>query len=583
MLTYLKVLDFALIENIEVEFHDGFNVLTGETGAGKTVLIGAIGLLMGERADSVKVRHGAGAATLECVFDLSGSPEVRGELESMGFIPEGEFELVLGRTIPSSGKSRCAVNGRLCPLSTLAAIGDVILDVHGQNTHQALLKTSSHQEYLDRFASGGHLECLAEYRDCYRRLKSLISERRRTVGRMESIERETELLRHETEQIRSAEPQAGELEELEVEAARMRYARELWELSTRVETALASDERTAVGVRELLSGALDDLRRMSSRDRELSGITERVESLMFDIEDIAAGVASYRGRLETDPSRLEEVESRLNLLRDLSRRYGGSLESVLSYLEEAESKLEELEEGMARAEALEEEIRSKREEVAGLAERLTEGRMKAASVLGEAVEKELEHLELSDAGFEVAVRPREVTPGSRDEGGTAPYGPGGSSEVEFLFSPVPGEPVKSLRRIASGGEMSRVMLALKIVLAGADRIPVLIFDEVDAGIGGETAASVGQKLHRLTRFHQVFCVTHIPQIATYADWHYQVFKSGDGGVVHTGIELLSSDDRVEEMCRMLGDSTGRKVTREHAIDILARAREKKEAGGEQTL
>ncbi|MBU4241440.1 MAG: DNA repair protein RecN, partial [Actinobacteria bacterium] len=558
-------------ESIEVEFHDGLNVLTGETGTGKTVLVGAIGLLLGDRADTVQVRHGARAAVLECAFDLTGTPEAQGELERLGFISGGEEELMLGRTVPASGKSRCNVNGHICPVSTLGAIGDILLDVHGQNTHQALTRAGTHVEYLDRFAGREQMKNLGKYRRSYDRLKSLLAERRQTGPGGEGLEREAELLRDEVERIRGVKPLPDELEKLEAEAGRLRHARELWELSARVEAALVSDDRPAGCARDTLSGALEELRRMSSLDRELSGLAERVESIIFDTEDVAAEAAAYRGRLEMEPSRLEEVESRLSMLRELCRRHGGTLPSVLSYLDEAESKLRGIEESIERAGALDGEIEKSRAKVAGLAEILTRGREEAASALEEAVAGELGQLELKGARFEVEVRPGEEKPSTGDVDGTGAFGPRGSSEVEFLFSPVPEGPARPLRRIASGGEMSRVMLALKIVLAGADRIPTLVFDEVDAGIGGQTAAKVGEKLHQLTRYHQVFCVTHIPRIATFADWHYQVFKSKGGGGVRTGIELLSGDERVDEICRMLGDTTGRKVTREHARDILDRA------------
>lgn len=575
MLAYLKVLDFALIERVEVEFHGGLNVLTGETGTGKTVLIEAIGLLLGDRADTVQVRHGAKAATLECVFDLTETPVVRGELERQGFISGGEEELMLGRTVPAGGKSRCTVNGRMCPVSTLAAIGDILLDVHGQNSHQALLKAGTHVEYLDRFAGPEQMESLGKYRRSYGRLKSLLSEQGQIGLGVEGLQREAELLQTEVERIRKAEPQPDELGELEAEAGRLRHAKELWELSTRVEAALVSDDRPAAA-RDTLSVVLSDLRRMSSMDRELSGLAERVESIIFDTEDLAAEIVAYRGSLEMEPSRLQEVESRLSLLRELCRRYGGSLPSVLSYADEAESKLLGIEESMGRVGALHGEIEKTREEAAGIAELLTRGREGAASEFQDAVTAELGQLELDKARFEVVIRNtgEKAVTGEVDQMGA--FGPRGSSEVEFLFSPVQEGPLRPLRRIASGGEMSRVMLALKIVLAGADRIPTLVFDEVDAGIGGKTATKVGEKLHQLTSYHQVFCVTHSPRIATFADWHYQVFKSEGGGGARTGIKLISGDGRVDEVCRMLGDSTRRKVTREHAKDILNRANNAKQ-------
>lgn len=569
MLTYLQISDFALIDSIEVEFRPGFNVLTGETGAGKTVLVGAIGLLLGDRADSMQVRNGAGAARFSSIFDLSALPRVRQALVDAGFIDGGEDELLLGRTVSRDGKSRCTINGRLSPVSALSEVGEMLVEVHGQNTHQALLKTSTHLEHLDRFIGGEHLEILQEYSKHFARLKSLIAERAgvRDAGR--DLDREVELLAGEIEAIDRTEPRPGEIEELEADARRMRHARELWELALRVENALSADDRSSFTVRQLLTQAAKDLRGMAAHDGSVVGMAERLESLVYEADDVAAEVARYREALDTDPAQLEEVESRLSLLRDLCRRYAETVEGVLEYRSKAVNELEALEETRRRAGVVDSEIENELAEVAELAAELARRRVTGARRLEKAVVRELAQLELSGARFEVSIRERE---GSEESTTTGRYGSSGSSEVEFMFSSDGSGTARPLKRIASGGEMSRVMLALKIVLADADRLPILIFDEVDAGIGGETAGKVGEKLRQLTSYHQVFCITHIPQIATFADWQYRVFKGKGGGGARTGIELLDEEARVDEMCRMLGDSSGRKVTREHARDILARAR-----------
>lgn len=574
MLTYLKVSDFALIENVEIEFRAGLNVLTGETGAGKTVLIGAIGLLLGDRADSTMVRHGAQAASFSAIFDLPDAAAA--ELGCAGFLTEGEKELSLGRTISNDGKSRCDVNGRLCTVSALSEIGSVLIEVHGQNTHQALLKVGTHLEYLDRFAGHVHLEKLAAYRERYSRLRALLEEKQRLESGGRDIERDAELLKHELEEIESARPRPGELEELEAEAGKLRHSRELWELAANVELTLSGDERSARAVRELLVEASNDMRKMALHDVTLEKAAERLEALALDAEDMATEVSRYRGSLDTDPAALQETESRLSLLRDLCRRFGGSIDDVLAYSEEAARRLEEIENSRDRLAAVDSDIEAERASAEGLARELDAARQKAAGALEKAVSRQLEQLELSAARFKVSVGERHQV---GEIGGTGRLGPAGSSEVEFLFTPEASQPVRPLKRIASGGEMSRVMLALKIVLADADRLPVLVFDEVDAGIGGETAWKVGEKLSLLTRYHQVFCVTHIPQIASFADWQYRVFKSGSGAGTRTSMEALSEKGRLDEVCRMLGDSSGRKVTREHASELIRRAKESKSAAG----
>ncbi len=571
MLTQLKVSDFALIENIEVQFHRGLNVLTGETGAGKTVLIGAIGLLLGDRADSTMVRHGAKEASFNAVFDLEGSPAA-GELVRAGFLSEGESELSLGRTVTADGKSRCDINGRLCPVSALSEIGDILIEVHGQNTHQALLRVGTHLEYLDRFAGSSHLEKLGAYRERYSRLRSLLDEKRELAGGGLDLEREADIIGHEIEAIDEASPEAGELEALEAEAGRLRHSRELWELAMSVEAALSGGERSRAAVMELLTGAAADVRKMAARDTSLEETAGRLESLAYDVEDIVAVVARYAGSLDTDPAALQDTEARLSLLRELCRRFGGTLDEVLDYREKAAARLADIEGVRGRLEAVDGEISAEKKAATGLARELSAGREKAAGALEKAVTKQLKQLELGGARFKVSVGEREAGGGDPD---TGHLGQSGTSEVEFLFTSEASQPVRPLRRIASGGEMSRVMLALKIVLAGADRLPVLVFDEVDAGIGGETAWTVGEKLFQLTGHHQVFCVTHIPQIATFADWQYRVFKSGEGAGTRTFVELLEEKRRVDEVCRMLGDSSGRKVTREHASDLIRRAGEAK--------
>jgi DNA repair protein RecN (Recombination protein N) len=569
LLTYLQVSDFALIESVEVEFKQGLNVLTGETGAGKTVLVGAIGLLLGDRADSMQVRDGSAGARFSAIFDLSALPRVRRALEAAGYFDVGEDELLLGRTVSTDGKSRCTINGRLSPVSALSEVGEMLVEVHGQNTHQALLKASTHLEYLDRFVGGGHLGTLEEYAEHFARLKALIAERSEVRGAGRDLDREAELLAGEIESIDRAEPRPGEIEELEADARRMRHGKELWELALRVEEALSGDERSSFTARQLLTQAAKDLRSMVAHDSAVAGAAERLESLMFEVDDVAAEVARYREALDTDPAQLEETESRLSLLRDLCRRHAETLEGVLEYRDRAAAELEALERMRRRAGVIDSELEAVRSKVAELAAMLARGREAGASKLEKAVVRELAQLELSGARFEVSVGERQEGEGAAI---TGPYGPAGSSDVEFLFSSDGSSAARPLRRIASGGEMSRVMLALKIVLADADRLPILIFDEVDAGIGGETAGKVGEKLRQLTSYHQVFCVTHIPQIATYADWQYRVFKGRSGAGARTGLELLDDEGRVDEMCRMLGDASGRKVTREHARDILARAR-----------
>jgi DNA repair protein RecN (Recombination protein N) len=562
LLTYLKVSDLALLDSVEIEFRAGLNVLTGETGAGKTVLIGAIGLLLGDRADPAMVRTGAEEAVLEACFDLFAQPVVSESLKGLGYLDDGEDELILGRRLSKGAKSRCTVNGRLSPVSALTAIGDVLLEVHGQNTHQALLKQSTHIGYLDRFAGAAQSETLKEYREAYARLRSLLSERNRMAGEGHpEADGETDLLRHEIDEIDSADFEPAEIETLEEQAARMRHSSELWELSARVEGALRDDALQSAAT-DLLGRAASDMSRMAGKDPAVGPLAARAESLAIEAADLSADVAAYRETLDLDPSRLQQVESRLNVLRELCRKYGGSLDAAAEYRARAAERLEWISGLARRAQALEAEIAMSGKETIELARALSERRSRASGDLVRAVEQQMGMLELSRAAFGVEVTSKEL-PGD--------LGPGGLDSVEFLFSPQPSEPLKPLKKIASGGEMSRVMLALKMVLAEADMLPVLVFDEIDAGIGGETATAIGERLHDLTAYHQVLCVTHLPQIASYADWQYSVSRDGGASGASTEVALVEGDDRVSEICRMLGDSSSRDATAGHARDLLERA------------
>ena len=314
MLTYLKVEDFALIESAEVELKPGFNALTGETGAGKTVLVGAIGLLLGERGDSMQVRRGADNARFACAFDLTGVPDVAKALAAEGYIESGETELLLGRSISPQGRGRCTVNGRLAPVSALAGIGESLVDIHGQNTHQALLKPGTHMDYLDRFAGGQHLERLAEYRAHYERLRALLRERGSLAGGGAAGAREAELLAHEVEEIDGVDPQSGEIDVLEQEAGRLRNEKELAALGAEARGALAGDSPPG-SAREFLSGAGKLMGKMALHDGELEKLAARAEAAAYEVEDLASSLDRYIESLGSDPARLEEVESRLSVLQ----------------------------------------------------------------------------------------------------------------------------------------------------------------------------------------------------------------------------------------------------------------------------
>lgn len=572
MLSYLNVRNLASIEAVEIHFGTGFNVFTGETGAGKTVLVQAIGLLLGDRADSVRIRQGAPGAELECMFEFGDCPEVKEKLIESGVLSADESELMLGRKISAGGKNKCSVNGRLCPLSVLSEIGDIALDLHGQNTHQALIDTNTHREYLDRYTGRGHMETLAEYKKYYRRMIELEREEENLGGLVEDIERKKDLLSYEIRQIDDAAVEIGELEALEEEISRMRHSRELVELGDDIRSMLLTGEKHPNTVTDTIEKALMEIRRMDAIDSSVNPLAERLQSVSFELDDIGTELANYLEKCDYDQGRQQEAENRINLIRDLLRKFGGSVEELLEYRDRAASELSEIEKSRERSQTIGRELKEEIEVVERLAGILGNGRRKAAGKLQQEVNRELGELEMGGSRIQVAFSDVGLDGGEKSPGD---FGPFGKEKVEFVYAPQKGMEYMPLRKIASGGEISRTMLAIKIVLAGADRIPVLIFDEVDTGIGGETAGTVGEKLYSLTKYHQVFCITHQPQIATFADRQYKVLRDGGEERVSTSIELLSDRSRVDEMCRMLGDSSGRQVTKEHAGDILKRSEEKK--------
>jgi len=561
LINFLSVKNFALIENVEVEFRQGFNTLTGETGAGKTVLVGAISQLLGDRAESIMVRSGTEEASFSCQFDLSGHKDIVDTLRSLSFLGEGENELTLTRQISVRGKSRCTINGRLCPVSTLSEVGSFLVDIHGQNEHQALLNPRTHIEYLDRYAGADHLKNLSEYRKRYNRFKSLISEQKKLLSNVDDFEREISLLAAEIEEIERADMRPGEIEELEQEASKYRNSRELFELGSQAKTSLSSGF-SHIDATELLSSATANIRRMAEKDKALTPILERIESIQYELSDISLELKRYIDNLDIPPGRLEEIESRISLIRNILRKYGGTYESVCEYLNEAKQRLSSYRDSMERLGSISSEIEKEKLELLKLSQLLYEKRRDVANGLESAVTKHLEEMNLGDARFIVEI----IHLSEKDENNFNDYG---LDSVEFLFSSTSKQEAKPLRKVASGGEMSRAMLAIKIVLTDADRIPVLVFDEVDSGIGGEVARKVGEKLSKLSLHHQVLCVTHLPQIASFADWQFMVYKKKESS--RTNVELVEGEARVDEICRMLGDSSGRRATKEHALDLLNRS------------
>ncbi len=547
----MQVRNLALIREARLEFGPGFNVLTGETGAGKTVLVEALALLLGGRGDAGFVSPGADRLELEAAFDPPEGQEWRDLLAGEGLEPEEE--LILRRVITADGRSRCYVNGRMCPVGTLARLGEHLVDIHGQHEHQRLLRPSTHLEYLDGFGGPEHADLLGDYRRLYRRWRE--ARERYESACLEEAERlrEMDLLRYQVREIEAVDPREGELEELLRERRRMQNREELF-LAVRQAYEAVSGGEEGEGALDRLGEARRLLERACALDEEVSEWALRMEEMEGALSELTREMHAYLEALDFQPGRLEEVEARLRDLSSLAKKYGAHTGDILSYLERARMRLEDLEALDERREEYREEAESLLVEVSGKAEALRASRKRLAERLTREVNRELKELNMGGMRFRVRMEDLED------------YGEKGADRVEFQVSPGKDLPYRPLARIASGGELSRIALALKLVLARADAVPTLVFDEVDSGIGGATADVLARKLSGISRFHQVFSITHLPQVAAASDVHLAVEKRVSGRGITTDIRRLDASGRVGELVRMLGGEE--RTARDHALAML---------------
>ena len=546
MLTELRIRNFAIIEEIGLEFAEGFTVFTGETGAGKSILVDAVDLLVGGRASADLIRAGAEEAEVSGVFSLASGSPISKFLQEQDLIGPGESELILRRILSRAGKNRVHINGRPAPLTVLQSLRGLLVDIHGQHEHQSLFKPAVQLDLLDEFGGlAGVREDYATAFDAWRRLEGRLAERRTTLADRQARE---DLLRYQVEEMTGANLHAGEDRELERERLLLSQGRRLAELVQAMYGPLYEEEPSLLQGLGSLAGSLKEL---AAIDQDMTDERDRFAGVLAQLTDLAQRLRAYRDKLEFDPERLDKVEERLDLLHRLVKKYGGSLEEVVTRGEQAKRELQELESGDEALKELSKQAADSRENAVKLAQALSRKRTKAAGELEKRLERELKDLRMEHARVRIAV---EQAAGADGPLLTAT----GSDRVEFLFSSNLGEAPQPLARIASGGELSRVMLAMKTVLAEQDRVPVLVFDEVDAGIGGAVSEVVGKRLQNLSRHgHQVFCITHLAPIAAQAQRHYAVTKAAKSGRTVTQVEQLDKAGRVEEVARMLG---GEKIT-----------------------
>jgi DNA repair protein RecN (Recombination protein N) len=556
MLLELRIKHFAIIDELDLSFSKGFNVLTGETGAGKSIILNAVQLLLGDRASEELIRSSEEEASVEALFDISENREVKGRIQQKGQRPSGKEEegaLLVRRVISRSGRGKAYVNGNFATLGMLSEIGEELLSIYGQHEHQSLQRVDTHIDILDEF--GGLMELREGFENLFERFTSLSQELESIRGEKERREKEQELMTFQSKEIEKAGIRIGEEEALKEEKRVLAHAKKLTDFANASEEVLYSTEGSAI---EKIHSVLHQGKEMSTIDASLSPILNNLNGALIQLEEAALALRDYSKRIEISPGRLEEIENRLDEIDRLKRKYGSTEADILRFKEKADETLSTLTLDEERLCRLEGEIGPLREEMVQKAQRLSRERKRVASELKRSVEKELATLGMKKTTFQVRIDDQALSNKGKDR-------------VEFLISPNIGEEVKPLAKIASGGELSRIMLAMKRILAMIGGRQVLVFDEVDAGIGGAVAEVIGRKLRELSRHHQVICVTHLPQIACFADRHHSVRKEVKSGRTITVVNPLEERARVDEIARMLGGVKVTEKTRAHAQEMMENA------------
>jgi DNA repair protein RecN (Recombination protein N) len=551
MLTELRIRNFAIIESLVLPLAPGFNVLSGETGAGKSIIVGAISLLLGDRASADLVRTGADRATVEGVFDVAERPEIAALLDARG-IDIDESRIVLKREISSTGRGRAWINGSTVTAAVLSDVGRSLVNLHGQHEADRLLDTEAQLSILDAFA--GAAELASHVAAAHEALVSVRRERTELSSRRADAERRADYLRHVVDEVEAAKLVAAEDTRLDDEVRRLTHADELKQLASGAAAALDGDPEAALPRLGALQRALASLRRI---DPSLDPLQELYDSAYYALEELARALETYEEKVDLDPDRLDEATRRRDLVFRLMKKYGPSLDDVMETGRRSRAELDLVDSAAFDLARLDRAEATAVAELAAAAARLTSARREASDRLSEAVQAVLPDLGMPDGRFqaELIARPEPTS--------------SGAESVEFRIQLNVGHDMRSLARVASGGELSRVMLALKTILARSDRVPTLVFDEVDAGIGGRVGLKVGDTMRRVAAHHQVFAITHLPQIAARAHHHILVSKGAKGGVTTADIAVLDADTRVDEIARMLGGDPESDVSRAHARELLS--------------
>jgi DNA repair protein RecN (Recombination protein N) len=560
MLTELNIRNFAIIDALHIAFSEGFNVISGETGAGKSIIIGAVSLLLGDRASADMIRTDEDAAVVEALFDLRENPALRTKLGELGL--DARDELTIRRVISRSGKNRIHINGSPATLGILSAVGESLMNICGQHEHQALLNADHHIDILDEFAD--LLPMRADYADAFRRVQALRERRRTLAGLREKRAEREDYLRFQLREIADVGPSAGEDAALSDEKKRLNNVQKL------MDNALHAHDRLygkSGCILEELKRTLTEICEIKEIDSQLKLQEQELDALYFQLEDAAFTLRDYIRRLSFDPGRLAAVDDRIEVLGRLKRKHGGAIEAVLTRQTAMETELAEIGGADEEMERVSADLDVQTVIMSDKALTLSQKRREKAVLLEKAIEEEIRALNMAAARFQVRFKEMNGAQGDAADRFTER----GRDDCEFYLSTNVGEALKPLNRIASGGELSRIILAMKKVLARSGSVSTIIFDEVDSGIGGATAEIVGEKLKEVALHHQVLCITHLPQIACFGDRHYRVVKRVSDGKASTCMEILSQEERLDEITRMLGGVELTRKTRDHAREMLVKA------------
>lgn len=562
MLAQLSVKNLALIDEINLEFDRGLNILTGETGAGKSIIIDAVNLALGERADREMIQTGKEFARVEALFYLENPQTVEALLIELGIDPEPDNTLLLTREISLSGRNVCRINGRTVTLSNLRNISKYLVDVHGQHQHQSLLDVKHHMDLLDMLGGEEVQKTKSRVSELYRNWKKIQDQINDLAYIGKDGKLRKDILEYQINEIESANLKIGEEEELLKQRAVLQNAEKITRILYDAYDSLYSGTGAYPSVSDLLGNVSNELSQISDLDPVLDSITKKLEDIIYQLEDVVMEIRNYKEQFEFDPHQLDEIEKRIELIKDLKRKYGNTIEEIIDHGEKLKYELDRLQNSEEILEKLRKDEKKAFDSLLKECHFLHNQRCEVAKIFEDEIQKQLKELGMEKAVFKVSITKEEdkITPDGYDW-------------VEFMISTNPGEPLKPLAKIVSGGEMSRIMLAFKTILAEVDEIPTLIFDEIDVGISGKIANVVGEKMVTISRSRQVICVTHLPQIAAMADNHYKIEKKyiGSGEQTRTYVEKLDMDSRTKEIAMMIGGKDITPISLKHAQELLLAA------------